>query len=288
MPHNEQLKDRIQTYSPTFWTLLNYKAQKNLPGALIQYISKGSSSTIEATLKTIEKCLKELGNLCGHKAIGDNYRKVLSKVKSENRLAELFFEIAICTALGKISGRLQLHPPTGNDTYSDCLFHIQGFDVYAEVKRFADPWPFIEKPGYESNKKVPYSRSIVKSPPGEKPQNSARPRYMDIRSKLHDVHKQLPEKGAPNILFVSDNVLSETRRSLTQALFGESNISKKEEEFVLKSDGLFFFKEWRNISACCLARINPNLDAVFPFTWRNPCALSKIPKVVLDTLCLNA
>lgn len=285
MPHNEQLKDRIQTYSPTFWTLLNYKAQKNLPGALIQYISKGSSSTIEATLKTIEKCLKELGNLCGHKAIGDNYRKVLSKVKSENRLAELFFEIAICTALGKISGRLQLHPPTGKGTYSDCLFHIQGFDMHAEVKRFADPWPSIEKPGYESNKKVPYSRSIVKSPPGEKPQNSARPRYMDIRKKLQDVHKQLPERTL-NILFVSDNPLSRTRQSLTQALLGESNSFKEEEEFVLKSDGLFFFKEWRNISACCLARSNPNLDAAFPFTWRNPCALSEIPKAVLNTLCL--
>lgn len=287
MPRNEQLKDRIQTYSPTFWTLLNNKAQKNLPGALIEYINKGSSSKIEATLKTIEKCLKELRSLCDLKAIGDNYRKDSSGVNSKNRLAELFFEIAICTALGKISGRLQLHPPTGKGTYSDCLFHIQGFDMYAEVKKYDDSWPFIEKLGYASNKKVPYNRSIVKSPPGEKPQNSARPRYMDIRSKLHDVHKQFPER-TPNILFVSDNPLSETRRSLTQALFGESNFFKKEEEFVLKSDGLFFFKEWRNISACCLARINPNLDAVFPFTWRNPCALSEIPKAVLDTLCLNA
>jgi len=287
MPRNEQLKDRIQTYSPTFWTLLNNKAQKNLPGALIQYISKGSSSKIEATLKTIEKCLKELGRLCGLKAIGDNYRKDLSGVNSENRLAELFFEIAICTALGKISGRLQLHPPTDKGTYSDCLFHIQGFDMYAEVKRYVDPWPLIKKPGYESNKKVPYSRSIVKSSPSEKPQNSARPRYMDIRSKLHDVHKQFPERTL-NILFVSDNPLNKTKRSLTQALFGESNFFKNAGEFVLKADGLFYLEEWHNISACCLARINANLDVIFRFAWRNPYALSEIPKAVLDTLCLNA
>jgi hypothetical protein len=75
---------------------------------------------------------------------------------------------------------------------------------------------------------------------------------------------------------------------LTQALLGDSNFFKSDGEFVLESEALFYLEEWRNISACCLARVNPDSNIIFPLTWKNPRALLEIPRPVLDTLCLTA
>ncbi|MBM4333346.1 MAG: hypothetical protein FJ117_19355 [Deltaproteobacteria bacterium] len=74
---------------------------------------------------------------------------------------------------------------------------------------------------------------------------------------------------------------------LTQALFGDSNFFTTGDDFVLEADGLFSVEQWRNISACYLARVNPvNPEArvIFPFAWKNPRALSEIPKPVLEAL----
>jgi hypothetical protein len=126
------------------------KAQTNLPMALIGYLGVGTPSEIETgrnNLATIERHLAGLKNLCGLKTVGDTYRRDLSGVDSESQLAELFCEIALCASLGDISGKLQLRPSTGKGTHSDCLFDLHNFDVFAEAKRYADPWPHIEKPG---------------------------------------------------------------------------------------------------------------------------------------------
>jgi hypothetical protein len=267
------------------WALLNTKAQRNLPRGLIEYIGQGSPSEIEtgrSNLTTIERYLRKLESLCGWNAVGDNYRRDFSGVNSENQLAELFCEITLCASLGKLSDKLCLRPPTGKGTYSDCLFNVHGFEIYDEAKRYADPWPHIEKPDCEQSKKVLYTRSIAKSPPGEKPYNIARPRSMDLRSKLQDVYRQFPDKSL-NILFVFHPSFGETKRYLTQALFGDSNFFKNGDELVLEPDGLFSNEEWRIISACCLARVNPDSKVIF-FTWKNPRALVEIPKPVLDTL----
>ena len=290
MVNQDELKEWIESNCPLFWSLLNIKAQRTVPKGLVEYICTGTLSEIEAgrsNLATIEKCLTDLNNLCDWKTVGDNYRRDLSGVDSVNQLAELFCEIALCSSLGKLSGKLQLHPPTGKGKFSDCIFNLHGFDIYAEAKRYADPWPHIEKPGDVSNEKAPYSRSIAKRPSHEKPHDSARPRSMDLRSKLRDVHRQFPERRL-NILFVFHRSLGDTRRYLTQALFGDSNFFKNAGEFVLESDGLFYLEEWRNISAFCLARVNSDSDVIFPFAWKNPRALLEMPKPVLDTLCLNA
>ncbi len=90
------------------------------------------------------------------------------------------------------------------------------------------------------------------------------------------------------ILFVFHRSLGETQKYLTQALFGDSNFFKKGNKFILEEGGLFSDEEWRNISACCLACVNPGSDVIFPFTWKNPRALLEMPKLVLKTLCLNA
>jgi len=286
MASQDELKKWIKSNSPLFWSFLKKKAQTNIPKGLIEYISSGTPSEIETgrdNLTTIEKYLTDLKNLCGLKTVGDTYRRDLSGVDSANRLAELFCEIALCASLGNLSGKLRLRPSTGKGTYSDCLFNLHGFDIFAEAKRYVDPWPYIEKLGDGVKEDVPYSRSITQRPSGEKPNDSARPRSMDLRSKLRDVHKQFLERRL-NILFVFHCSLAETIRYLTQALFGDANFFKNEGEFVLKSDGLFYLEEWRNISACYLSRFNPESGVIFPFVWKNPRAQLEIPKSVLEAL----
>lgn len=285
MASQDETKEWIESNCPLFWSLLNIKAQTSLPKGLIEYIGGGTLSEIETgknNLATIEKYLTDLKNLCGLQTVADTYRKDLSGIDSENQLTELFCEVALCASLGNLSGKLQLHPPTRKGTYSDCLFEVGGFAIYGEVKRYRDPWLYIEKPGEVPNEKIPYSRSISKSPPGEKPHDSARPRAMDLRSKLRDVHRQFPD-GSLNILFIFHHSLGETQNYLVQTLFGDANFFTKGDDFELGPDGLFSVEEWRNISACYLAR-NTVSGVIFPSRWKNPRALSGIPEPLLEVL----
>ena len=83
--------------------------------------------------------------------VSDKYRRDLSAVNSENQVAELFCEIALCASLANRAQKLELRPSTGKGTYSDCLFNLSGFDIYGEAKRYVDPWPHIERIGDSTN-----------------------------------------------------------------------------------------------------------------------------------------
>ena len=289
MSKNE-LKEWIQANCPMLWTLLNKKAQKNIPVGLSKHISERSSSEIEDgrnNLKIIEKYLRDLERLCGLNTIGNNYRRDLSGVNSENQLAELFCEIALCATLGEKFGEVRLRPPTGKGTYSDCLFHYHGFEIYAEAKRYVDPWPHIGKIGCNHNSEIPYTRSIAKSKSGEIPNDSARPRSMDLRSKLRDVHRQFPDSTI-NILFVFHFSFGESKKYLTQAFFGDSNFFRNEDDFILEEEGLFSIDEWKNISACCLSHVNPDSDVIFPFIWKNPLSYVNIPDSIVEAIIFYA
>jgi hypothetical protein len=281
MHNSDNIKILLESKFPLFWSLLNRKARENLPKGIIG-ICTGASSEIEYGMNILEGYLKDLENLCGWVSVGDNYRRHLSKVASDSRLAELLYEMALCAHVGKLGGKLQLQPPTGKGTFSDCLFNVHGFDVYGEVKRYTDAWPHIVKLNslYDTDTQIPYSRSAAKS---EKPGNSARPRSMDMRSKLKNVYKQLPE-GSLNILFVFHRSFGETRRYMSQTLFGDSNCFSNEDKCELKPDGLFSLKEWKNISACFLARLDEESRIIFSCYWKNPNALSKMPDIVLNAL----
>jgi hypothetical protein len=284
-----EVKKWMESSCPLFWSLLNSQAQGSIPNGLIEYIGDGSPSQIEAgrtNLATIERHLTDLKNLCGWQAVRDKYRRQLSSVDSENQVSELLCEIALCASVGKLSGRLQLHPPTGKGTHSDCHFYIDGFEIYGEVKRCHDPWPLIEKPGEVLNKEIPYFRSISERPSNEKPHDSARPKAMDLKSKLRNVHRQFPEMTI-NVLFLFHSSFGETMQYITQALFGDSNFFKNKDNFVLEADGLYSIDEWRNISACCLVRCDPESKIIFPFVWKNPRAVSGIPKSVLEALSID-
>jgi hypothetical protein len=286
MTDQYEIKEWIKSNCPLLWSLLNTKVQRNLPKGLSEYIGVGMPAVIETArdhFGTVERYLTRLKNLCSWETIEDNYRRHLSGVDSESQVAELFCEIALCASLGKVFSNLHLHPSTGKGTFSDCLFNFQGFDIYCEAKRYADPWPPIVNPGDVFNEEVPFSRSIARRPQGERQRDSARPRSMNLRSKLLDAHRQFPERNL-NILFIfHPSLTGETQQYLTQVLFGDSNFFPSGDGPVLEPDGLFSIEKWRNISACCLARVDPTLEEViFPVVWKNPCALLELPTSVLE------
>ncbi len=274
------LQSWIQESCPLIYRMLNARAKKQLPAGLTEYLGSDSLPDIEGQeiFSTIEKALATLVGKCGLESVADIYRRDLSSVNSANQVSELFCEIVLCATLGELSQGLKLRPPTGKGTYSDCLFTLSGIDVYGEAKRYEDPWPHIEKVGKNSSR-IPYARSISRTASGQKPNGTARPRSMDLRSKLRDVHRQFPN-GTINVLFVFHPSLGETRKYIAQALFGDSAFHQTDSDYRLESDGLFSADEWQNISACCLARVNPEAKVVFPAIWENPRALAALPHEV--------
>ena len=290
MTDQNELKAWIESNYPLFWSLLNRKAQRTLPKGLIEHIDVGSPPEIKIgrdNLIFFERWLAELKILCGWKTVSDNYRPALSGVDSEDQVAELFCEIVLCASVGRFSGKLQLHPPTEKRTHSDCLFNVNGVEIYGEVKRYIDPWPYIEKLDEVFNEKEPYTRSLAQRPSCEKPQHTARARSMDLRSKLQDVHRQFPQRSL-NILFVFHSSITEkTQQYITQALFGDSNLWSTDDP-VLESDGLFSMNEWCNISAGYLAHVNRDSKIIYLLSWKNPRALTEIPREVFGGFPVKA
>ena len=271
---------------PVFASLLNQKAKRNLPNGIAEYIGKGSDGEIEAgrtNFLTIEGFLSELIAYSSEKEVGDNYRRDLSKVSTEQTLSEIFCEIALCVKVGSYSGSIILRPSTGKGTHSDCKFYINGSEIYGEVKRYQDSWPHIVKKGEKDNQKIPFGRSIFKSNADEKPSGVARPRHMDVQSKLENVHRQFPD-DKQNILFVFLPSLGGPRDYLVQAMLGQSNFRLEEKAFALEKDGLFAKETWGIISACCLTRANPESKALFPVVLKNPNAKMPIEDEIIEKL----
>jgi hypothetical protein len=270
------LKEWIEANCPILWSLLNSRAKKTLPQGLIEFSGGGIEiEKFEINLKRIENVIKDLKPMCDYKSLGDVYRHRLSE-NSGNQVFDLFIEIAVCCLLGKISDnkKLTLRPPTGKGTFSECLFKLHGFDIYAEVKNYPDLWPY---PDGKSHK-----RSLCKSKFDEKPQNTAGPRFMDLQSKLNDVHRQLRDDSI-YLLFIFEHSSTDPKRHhLAQALFGEKT-DFSNGNYVLYEDGLFFKEEWRNISACCPSYDNViDSNIVFQYFWENPRAYIGLPMIVLD------
>lgn len=189
----------------------------------------------------------------------------------------------MCDKVGSNSGSITLRPSTGKSTHSDCKFHINGVEIYGEVKRYQDSWPHIVKKSEKDNQRIPFGRSIFKANTDEKPSGVARPRHMDIQSKLKDVHRQFPDDKL-NILFVFHPSFGETKDYLVQALLGQNNFRREENEFELENDGLFAEGPWRIISACCLTRADPESKVIFPVILKNPKAKMQIQDEIVEKL----
>lgn len=276
----------ISSNCPVFFSLLNEKAKSGLPTGIKAYLSLGSDSEIESgksNFLTIENHLSELIQYSSEKEVGDTYRKDLSNVSTEQTLSEIFCEIALCVKVGSYSSSVTLRPSTGKGTHSDCKFYIDGREIFGEVKRYQDSWPHIIKEKEEENYTIPYGRSIFKSKPEEKPYGVARPRHMDIQSKLENVHRQFPE-NVPNILFVFLPSLGEPKEYFVQSMFGQRNFKREAKDIILEEDGLFSKETWGIISACCLVRANPESKAHFPVVLVNPSAKIAIGSEIVQKL----
>ena len=271
----------IRKNCPQIFGILNTKAKEQLPSGLADYIGDGPLSEIRAgqkNLVSIEMAFTILIDKCGRTEVEHKYRRVLSNVKTVSQVRDRLFEIALCATLGEIFQNLKLSPETGKGTYSDCSCKQNGFDIYGEAKRYEDPWPIFKEPDNNSSTIIPNPRSIFKAS-GEKPETAVRPRSMDLRSKLYDVHRQFPENTV-NIIFVFHPSHGESKKYFRQAFFGDSNYFRDKSNLNLEEDGLFLLDEWKNISACCLTILKSDARVGFPFIWKNPHACVELPKCI--------
>ena len=162
-----------------------------------------------------------------------------------------------------------LRPPSGrpgHNTHCDVLFQVAGIPVYGEVKRFPDPWlreRVISGGKYEL-------------------------RPIDLYSKLRDVPAQFPE-GTLNLVFVFHRSFND-RETLQQALFGWREALRSPASPELKSQenaGLFRREEWRDVSGCCLCRVEASVLRYRDLS-ENPRARTPLPPKVYSALIQEA
>jgi hypothetical protein len=158
------------------------KAQSNLPYGIIEFLNKKNlKRRAWQALEIPERHTQDLINLCGLEKVGRAYRRDLSAVNNEERLLDILHEIVLCSFLGKLSSAIELRPSTGKGTSCDVSCKINSFVIYGEIKRLLDQWWFRNNPEI-------IGRSIFKETTVVKSQHS-RPRYMDLQSKLKEIHR---------------------------------------------------------------------------------------------------
>ena len=191
------------------------------------------------------------------KVVGDTYRRDLSGVDTENKLAELLCEITLVSALTSISSALPvLRPKAEAGKECDVKVVVAGWDLFAESKRLADIW--------EGG-----ARSIAKSSPESRSPDATRPRAMDLFSKLKDVPKQFP-RNTLNVLFLFHPSVWNTPVYIKQVLFGDPAGYDDSVHPSIHKDGLYAVPEWQKISACAHSRVNNDGTFSIVQIWKNP------------------
>lgn len=269
----------LQSERPTFWNLLSEKAKRRLAPGIIEFMKEDGEAKTKIGkhhLGIAEESLLQLIRCCGPSPISHAYRRDLSGTSTAKQLSEILCEISRSSELRKLSPKIRLRSPSGKGTFCDVFFKLAGFDVFGEAKRYEDNWPTEEAEHMK--------RSILKAKAGESTHGSARPRYMDLSSKLYSLPNQFPE-GTLNILFLfHPSTAGEAVRYIRQALFGDhafSDVGNPD----LHEDGLFAIQEWRSISGCCFSRIDPvngSLNCIA--VWKNPRATVLVPTQVNKAL----
>jgi len=269
---NNETENFVKNDCPNLWSILNQKAQKNLPKGFQEYLS-GEDAEIETgkrNLRNADKRVQDLFKKLPAKKVCGHYRRDLSGVGNESQLAELLCEIALGVALSNLSSRTPVIRPRNNRGKSCDVKVNLGVDVYGESKRLKDPGPCG-------------IRSIAKSPLGQKPSNAHRPRSMDIHSKIRDVYQQFPQDTL-NVVFIFHPGYGENRLYICKALFGDKGCTANGNEIALENDGLFSIKEWHRISGCAYTRVNTDGTLSIIKLWQNPNAKTLIPSDVIKEL----
>jgi hypothetical protein len=217
---------------------------------------------------------------CGAKDVGDAYRAALSGCATEAQVAELVCELMVAASLGTRTQAMTLRPATGRGkTRSDFATNVAGVRFWGEVKRFDDRY------FYENDGDVPRMRSLARTPAGEPvPAETARPRTMDLASKLDRVPAQFPDSRA-TVLFVFDDSFGDSDRYLQGALFGDAAQWVAIDALpVPVAPALFAREAWRVVSACCLAHWVPEYGFCIAPWWSNPGAAVPLPREVRELL----
>lgn len=254
---------------PHIWALLNQRARLTPPNGFTEFIYGDWAVEGRRLLRLTDARVHNLIMRTSAKAVGDAFRRDISGVDSQDKLAELLCEMMLIDALGMISSTPPIfRPKTDTGTACDVRVAVDGNDLYGEAKRFADTW--------EGGK-----RSIAKSPAGSAKPDADRPRSMDLYAKMKCVYKQFP-KGTLNVLFLFHPSVWNTHTYIRQALFGDA--SSLDESVALSGDGLFALSEWQKISACVLCRVNCDGTISIGKIWRNLKAGVVLPDSVGERL----
>lgn len=306
MTGKNELSDWIKSTCPTLWSLLKTQAQASIPPGCYEYLSPSPEEWILPRIKDSEdpeaeqyfrriamshakwgrrylrvadQHLQDLIDVRGFKPVADAYRRGLSGVSTATQLAELFCEIATCSAFSKRSQALSLRPK--NEKGTACDFHclLMGVDVFGEIKRYDDNWLLGTEPPQRSIR----SRLLTRPISGSLPPDTKCPRYMDLESKLLDVPQQFPDRTL-NIVFIIHSSFEDNDRIFRQALFGEhSTFSGPVNNDLSAEEGLFLREDWRNVSACCSLKLEDG-QVVYSVSWDNPRAHVPVPEEVRSVL----
>lgn len=231
--------------------------------------SKGQINDSKRYLQSADKAIGELLDKApNRKTIENGYKNDLSGVDTADQLAQFLCEITLASSLAKLSNiPPQIHPRINegrNMKGCDVMVNIEGFDVYAEAKRYED-------------KSKTHNRSISQ-------------RCHDLCSKINGdrpVPDQFPD-GTINILFVFQSSFLDSEENIKdyieQTLCGFTDNSVNPP---LHEDGLFSLDKWQKVSACCYVRIEQNKTFKMIKIWENPNANKPVPPVVLRRLSLD-
>jgi hypothetical protein len=215
-------------------------------------------------------------DILGKEDVGKAYRRDLSGVGDENKVAELLCEITVCAAIVEKTGspaEFCLHPQTNANKHCDFRAKLGGHTIWGEIKRFEDN--YFSTPHFDLAKGRALSMSAYEGNPGA----SFRPRSEDLRSKLAKVPRQFLE-GEINVLFIFHSSYGESAHYLQAALLGDSCISLNKDAIKRsscpKGNALFALKQWNRVSACCLTSVHHGGLAIKNL-WYNLNASASLP-----------
>jgi len=266
----EKYREFLSEKCPNIWKMFNNEAKRRIPKGFIEFLSGQFAENGKNHLLNAEEIIQSLFSTIGEKEVTNEYRGDLSGVYTESQLSELLCEVKVAESLSKISSKKpELRPKNKDNKKCDIKITIDNCDLYAEVKRYEDNWP-------NSNS---HKRSLAKSINGQVPNDSARPRSMDIYKKLSQVHEQFPN-GTLNILFIFHRSFGSSKTYIEQALFGDRSYSQND----IQNDGLFAIQELGNVSAVSYVNVQTNGQLNVREIWKNPNALKPLNDMIMNKI----
>ena len=130
----------MQKQCPHIWSILNERAKRRPPKGFDEFLSGQYIEEGRALLRFADRRLAALIAKTSHQLVGDTYRRDLSAVDSERRLAELLCEITLADALGGVSSVPPiLRPKTGVGTEYDVRVVVESRVLHWRIETIEGP-----------------------------------------------------------------------------------------------------------------------------------------------------